>query len=123
MKVFHSDSNFKAFFVILSQLFGLTFFLLPVAFKQVGLLNFGIGLVSAGLLNLFMLWQMHKSQSTLGTYYDDSLVSIFDLIKQSFVTKSCIFAEVLRMSVLTTILICLDMYMGSQSEAVLCKMT
>jgi hypothetical protein len=70
-----------------------------------------------------MLWQMNKCSSALGTYYDDKIESLYHLIHKSFVKQSAMFANALRMVFLTTILICLNMYMGSQSEAVMCKLT
>jgi len=110
-----------SFFHILSHLFGFSIFILPIVLKQIGLINFSIGLVVSAILNLFMLWEMNKSERALGTYYDDKLESIYALIKQSFITKSVIFAQVLRLSVLSTIIISLNMYMGTESEQVLCK--
>jgi hypothetical protein len=55
-----NDNNIVAFIYILSKLFGITFLILPFAYKQLGMLNFGVGILVAGLLNLYNVWQMHR---------------------------------------------------------------
>lgn len=51
-----NDNNFVSFLYVLSKLFGITFLILPFAYKQLGMLNFGIGILFAGLLNLYNVW-------------------------------------------------------------------
>ena len=51
-----NDNNFVSFIYVLSKLFGITFLILPFAYQQLGMLNFGIGILVAGLLNLYNVW-------------------------------------------------------------------
>jgi len=51
-----NDNNFVAFIYVLSKLFGITFLILPFAYQQLGMLNFGIGILFSGLLNLYNVW-------------------------------------------------------------------
>jgi len=64
-----NDNNFVAFIYVLSKLFGITFLILPFAYKQLGMLNFGIGILSAGLLNLYNVWQMHRVEKKFNPEY------------------------------------------------------
>ena len=75
-----SDGNFMAFIYVLSKLFGITFLIIPFAYAQLGMLNFGLGILFAGLLNLYNVWQMHKVEKK----YNPEYVQIRTLYDISF---------------------------------------
>ena len=70
------SGSFVTFIQILSHLFGFSIFIVPMVLKQVGLINFSIGLVTSVMINLFMLWQINRSS----TYYDNQFESLMELI-------------------------------------------
>lgn len=74
----HLDSNTAAFFNILSMLFGYTFLLVPIAFKEIGMLSFFIGLVFSLFLNYYSVWLMNKTEKRFSGEYIQ-INSLFEL--------------------------------------------
>lgn len=89
------DSNTLAFFNILSLLFGYTFLLIPVAFKNIGMLTFGIGLLFSLCLNYYSVWLMNKAERRFSSDYTQ-INSLFELTWNCYGNSIIAFQEVIR---------------------------
>ena len=114
-----NDSNLVAYFYVLSKLFGITFVILPFALKQVGLVNYGIGILVVGLLNLYNIWQMNRVEKKFNPEYVQ-IRTLHDLSYQCYGNHVLAFQETIRIIVITSVLICLNIYLGSESQQILC---
>ena len=114
------DSNTMTVLNILSHMFGFTFLLAPFAFKTIGMLYFGIGLLLSLLINYYSVWLMNKTERRFSSDYVQ-INSLFELTWNCYGNSVIAFQEFVKFASLIIWLVSFNIYLGTESEEILCK--
>ena len=111
------SSNFMTFVKYMRHFMGISFLVVPIGLKEIGIHSFAIAIIYTMLVYIFTIWMQIRAAKRLGQFargiedlltlvFGDSIISLYHIIR----VMSCIM-----------FITVFNMYLGSETDQILCQ--
>jgi amino acid permease len=111
------SSNFMTFVKYMRHLIGISFFLVPIGLKDIGIQSFGVAIIYTVLIYIFTIWMQLRTERRLGEYAR----GIEDLLTLVFGDSVITLYHIIRIMSCLMFIVVFIMYLGTETDVILCQ--